>query len=137
MGKPYSLDLRERICRYILSGNSCRSAGRVFGVSVATAVRYAAEYRKRGDVSPKPQGRAAGRYGKLTPHIAFLIKEIEGQPDITLQELTTVLKETRDVSVHFTSIHRALERVGFSYKKRVDCSRTKQGSLAARTARMD
>ena len=26
MGKPYSLDLRERICAYVAKGNSARSA---------------------------------------------------------------------------------------------------------------
>ena len=31
MGKPYSLDLRERICAHIAEGNSARSAGRLFG----------------------------------------------------------------------------------------------------------
>lgn len=36
MGKPYSLDLRERICAYVSRGHSARSAGRVFGVSAAS-----------------------------------------------------------------------------------------------------
>jgi len=58
MGKPYSLDIRRRICGFIAAGNSCRAAGRVFGVSAATAVRYAADLRIRGDVIPKPQGGA-------------------------------------------------------------------------------
>ena len=65
MGKPYSLDLRHRICGYIAAGNSCRAAGRVFGVSAATAVRYGADQRERGAVAPKPQGRPSGRFGKL------------------------------------------------------------------------
>ena len=42
MGKACSLDLRERICAYIGRGHSARAAGRVFGVSAATAVRFAA-----------------------------------------------------------------------------------------------
>jgi transposase len=42
MRKPYSLDLRRWICGYIAAGNSCRAAGRGFGVSAATAARYAA-----------------------------------------------------------------------------------------------
>ena len=46
MGKPFSLDLRHRICAYVSAGNACRSAGRVFGVSAATAVRYVAEHAR-------------------------------------------------------------------------------------------
>ena len=63
MGKPYSLDLRHRICGYVAAGNSCRAAGRIFGVSAATAVRYAADQRERGEVAPKPQGRPVAGLG--------------------------------------------------------------------------
>lgn len=42
MGKPYSLDLRRRICAYLAKGHSARAAGRVFDFSAATAVRFAA-----------------------------------------------------------------------------------------------
>ena len=40
MGKPYSLDLRERIVGYVEQGHSARAASRVFGA--CTAVRLAA-----------------------------------------------------------------------------------------------
>lgn len=120
MGKPYSLDLRRRICDYVAAGNTCRAAARVFGVSAATAVRYAAEQRERGDVTPKPQGRPPGRFGKLAPHVAFLIEVVRAEPDITLRELAGALKDGSGVTVHPSSIHRALERAGFSYKKRAD-----------------
>lgn len=118
MGKPYSLDLRQRICEYVAAGNSCRAAGRIFGVSAATAVRYAADQRERGEVSPKPQGRPAGRFGKLAQHADFLIEIVRAEPDITLQELGGALEVTHGVSVQLSSIHRALQRAGFSYKKR-------------------
>jgi transposase len=62
MGKPYSLDIRQRICAYVAKGHSARAAGRVFGVSAATAVRFAAEYRTRGSVDAKRQGRPPGRF---------------------------------------------------------------------------
>ena len=120
MGKPYSLDLRHRICRYVAAGNSCRAAGRIFGVSAATAVRYAADQRERGEVSPKPQGRPAGKFGKLAPYTDFLIDIVRAEPGITLQELSCALIDTHSVSVQLSSIHRALQRAGFSYKIRTD-----------------
>ena len=118
MGRPYSLDLRRRICGYVLAGNSCRAAGRIFGVSAATAVRYAAEQRERGSIAPRPQGRPAGRFGKLAPHAGFLIEIVRAEPDITLQELAGALADTHGVSVQLSSTHRALERAGFPYTKR-------------------
>ena len=38
MGKPNSLDLRERIVGYVEEGHSARAAAGVFGVSASTAV---------------------------------------------------------------------------------------------------
>ena len=52
MGKPYSLDLRERICAYVAEGNLARLAGQLFGVSAATAVQLAAKHRENGTVVP-------------------------------------------------------------------------------------
>ena len=99
MGKPYSLDLRERICGYVAEGNSARSAGRLFGVSAATAVRLAAEHREHGTAVPKPQGRPAGQFGKLAPHRDFLLEIVQAEPDITLKELAAALSETYGVDV--------------------------------------
>lgn len=120
MGKPYSLDLRERVVRYVSEGHAARAAARVFGVSASTAVRLAAAHRRDGDIAAKPQGRAPGTTGKLAAHIAFLVERMKSEPDITLQELADALRETRGVEVQLSSIHRALIRAGYSYKKRAD-----------------
>lgn len=118
MGKPYSLDLRERIVRYVEEGHSARAAAQVFGVSASTAVRLAAARRCEGSIAPKPQGRAPGTTGKLVAHLDFLVERVRCEPDITLQELATELREARGVEVQLSSIHRALIRAGYSYKKR-------------------
>ena len=64
MGKACSLDLRERICAYVGRGHSARAAGRVFGVSAATAVRFAAKRRSivRAEMLPRnlKDGRPVG-----------------------------------------------------------------------------
>lgn len=119
MGKPYSLDLRERIVGYVAEGHAARAAGRVFGVSASTAVRLAAAHRRDGDIAAKPQGRAPGTTGKLAAHIVFLVDRVKAAPDITLQELADALRQTKGVEVQLSSIHRALIRAGYSYKKRV------------------
>ena len=117
MGKPYSMDLRERLVAYVEAGHSCRAAARVFAVSASTAVRLAA-LRERGDVSPKAQGRAPGTAGKLAAHRAFLLEIVRAEPDITLKELAGALAEAHGVRVQLSSLHRALRRAGTSYKKR-------------------
>jgi transposase len=118
MGKPYSLDLRERIVGYVEEGHSARAAAGVFGVSPSTAVRLAAAQRRDGNIAPKPQGRVPGTAGKLATHMDFLLDRVKSEPDITLQELADALSEARGVEVQLSSIHRALIRAGYSYKKR-------------------
>ena len=118
MGKPYSLDLRKRIVGYVAQGHSARAAAGVFGVSASTAVRLAAAQRRDGKIAAKPQGRAPGTAGKLAAHMDFLIEQVKSAPDITLQELADALSEARGVEVQLSSIHRALIRAGYSYKKR-------------------
>lgn len=120
MGKPYSMDLRQRVFDYISAGHSCRAAARVFGVSPSTAVRLAAGFRDKGSIAAKVQGRAAGTAGKLAPHAVFLGEIVAAEPDITLRELSGALVETHGVTVDLSSIHRALVRAGLSYKKRPD-----------------
>lgn len=124
MGKPYSLDLRERIFAYIAAGHSRRAAARAFDVSVSMAIRLAADAAIRGSIAPKPQGRVPGTAGKLAPHMDFLTETVRREPDLTLQELADKLAETRGVSVQLSSIYRALVRAGFSYKKRAYRPRT-------------
>jgi transposase len=119
MGKPYSVDLRERIVGYVAEGHSARAAAGVFGVSASSAVRFAAAHRDRGSVAPKPQGRAPGTAGKLAAHMDFLLARVKSKPDSTLQELADTLRAARGVEVQLSSIHRALMRAGYSYKKRV------------------
>jgi len=48
MGRAISMDLRERILRMILSGTSCRSAARRFGVGESTAIRLKRRYLAEG-----------------------------------------------------------------------------------------
>lgn len=119
MGKPYSLGLRKRICAYVARGHFARAAGRVFGVSAATAVRFAAEHRTQGTVVAKRQGRPPGRFGKLAPHPGFLRDIVWAEPDITLKQLAAALSRTEGLRVQFSSRHRALDRAGFAYKKKV------------------
>ena len=127
MGKPYSMDLRERIVAHVEAGQSCRAAARVFGVSASTAVRLAAARRVQGHVAPKPQGRAPGTAGKLALHKAFLLEVVRAEPDITLKELAGALLEAQGVRVQLSSLHRALRRAGISYKKRADRGGARQG----------
>ena len=78
----------------------------------------AAQHREHGTAVPEPQGRSAGQFGKLSRYRDFLLEIVQAEPDITFKELARALAETHGVEVQLSSLHRALERAGLSYKKR-------------------
>ncbi len=52
---PLSLDLRKRVISAVTEdGMSCRAAARRFGVSFASAIRWVASLRERGEYAPLP-----------------------------------------------------------------------------------
>ena len=102
MGKPYSVDLRERVGAEIASGQSRRAA----------ALRLS----RTGSAEPARQGRPPGG-GKLAPHLAALLEWVESEPDITMPELAGKLKAEKDVTVHPASLSRVLLKAGLSFKK--------------------
>lgn len=114
MGKPYSLDLRERIVAYVEAGHSARAAGRLFGVSASTAVRLVSAWRSRAILAARPQGRAVGTAGKLAAHRAFQAEIVQAEPDITLKELAAALLDAEGVGVNLSSLHRALRAAGYA-----------------------
>ena len=74
MTKSYSLDLRQRVARFVEAGHSCHEAARHFEVSVAFVVRLMAAYRATGSLAPKPEG--GWRYSKLDAHREFLVRRV-------------------------------------------------------------
>src|SRR3954447_16552095 len=89
MTKSYSLDLRQRVARFVEAGQSCHEAARHFEVSVAFVVRLMAAYRATGSLAPKPEG--GWRYSKLDPHREFLIRRVREKGDITMPQLAAEL----------------------------------------------
>src|ERR1700693_5149831 len=61
MGKPYSMDLRERVVGAVETGGlSCHQAAAQFGVGVSTAIVWVRRLRETGSVAPGANGRAQG-----------------------------------------------------------------------------
>lgn len=114
MTKAYSLDLRERIVRFVEGGQSRHAAAGHFGVSVSFAVKLMSAYRQSGSLSPKPGG--GWRYSKLDPHREFLMGRVAEKDDITMPELAAELAG-QGTTVAPSSISRWLIRNGYRFKK--------------------
>src|ERR671918_699357 len=59
MARPYSLDLRERVVARVEAGDSCRVVSRLFGVSVASVVKWSQRKRSTGSAAARPRGSAS------------------------------------------------------------------------------
>ena len=56
MSKALSVDLRVRVLSAVAAGATHREAAERFGVSAASASRWAARLRQEGHMAPKPSG---------------------------------------------------------------------------------
>ena len=123
MGKPLSMDLRERVVGAISEGMSRRAAAERFGVSAASAVRWAALQRDQGKPAAKPQGgdtRSAATEAKAVRIWALY----EAAPDITLAELRATLA-AEGVSIAVSTLWRFFARHDHTHKKRAAMRRSR------------
>ena len=115
MGKPYSIDLRERVVAAIEDGISTRQAAARFSIGVATAGTWARLKRATGDVRPAKQGKPKGSV--LDTHADFILEILAEAPDTTLDEMVERLREERSVTIVRTAVWKFLDRRGLTHKK--------------------
>jgi transposase len=116
MPRPLSFDLRSRVLAAVEGGLSCRRAAERFGVSAASAIRWAALRRAGRDARPKPQGGDRLSH-KTEAHADLIHAALDAVPDLTLGELRMQLRaEGADVSV--TALWRFCRRHKLTRKKR-------------------
>ena len=127
MARSLSVDLRQRVVGAIAGGLSCRAAAQRFGVSASSAIRWRAQERREGDVTPKRQG--GDRHSqRIEAHAELILTAVAAKSDMTLAELREHLRE-RGVVVVVAALWRFFKRRKITRKKR---RRTLPNSAAAR-----
>ena len=117
MGKPMSVDLRERVVAAVDGGASRRKAAERFGVSISSAIRWTSRARRLGSVRPEPQGGDT-RSRRIEAHAPVILAAVEERPDITLAELRELLAG-RGVAVAASTLCRFFARRRITRKKRM------------------
>jgi len=115
MGKPYSMDLRERVVRAVeMDGLSRRQAAEKFGVGISTAINWVNRLRETGSVAP---GQMGGHKPKkiIGEHRIWLIDRCH-QGDFTLMGLVGELAE-RGLKVDYRSVWNFVHEENLSFKK--------------------
>ncbi len=97
MTRSLSNDLRERVIDAVDGGMSRRAAAERFGVAVSTAIKWADQWRRTGDVRPRPQG-GDRRSQRIEAHAEEILSLVEETPDITLAEIERAIRNTRAIS---------------------------------------
>lgn len=122
--QAYSLDLRQRVVSAYEQGHdSIATVAERFSVSVGFIKKMLSLKRTTGELAPRPHG--GGRSASLSARQRQLIsRRVRAQNDISLAELQTILLEQEGVSVHVSTICRALQQLDLPHKKRVSPPRS-------------
>ena len=126
MGKPYSMDLRERVVAAVeQDGLSCHQAAAQFGVGISTVINWVRRLRRTGSVAP---GKMGGHKPKAIAgeHRAWLLQRARDR-DFTLRGLVAELAE-RGLKVDYRSVWNFVHAEKLSFKK-------KRGGQRARSPR--
>jgi len=104
---PYSLDLRDRVIKFIKAGNTQVLAAKVFALNLSTVNKWYSRYRKEGNYGPRKRLGAKSKVDQER-----LIKYIKAKPDATLKELS------KEIGVSIWGVYYWLRKLGYSYKKK-------------------
>ena len=123
MAAPYSQDLRDRVLAAYDRGMETQRIAETFAVSKAWARRIKQVRRERGQVSALPMGKV--HVIKIDPQrLSELVRE---KPDSTLEELRSHFPSVRAIS----AVHKALKRLGLTFKKRQSTQRNKTAPMSS------
>ncbi len=117
MGRPASLDLRERVIAAVeVEGMSRNRAAARFGVAVSSAIRWVERFRATGSAAP---GRLGGHKPKTLrgEHADWLIARCR-ERDFTISQLVEELLQERGLKVDRHSVWAFLHAEDLSFKKK-------------------
>jgi len=135
MGKPYSLDLRERVVAAVEAGGmSRRQAASAFDVGISTVINWVRRFRETGSVAP---GKMGGHKPKAIAgeHRVFLLDRTR-QGNFTLRGLVAELAE-RGLKVDYRSVWNFVHDETLSFKKNHTRQRTGSSRRRAKAISVD
>lgn len=115
MGKPYSMDLRERVVAAVAGGMSRNRAAKQFGIGISTAINWVKRLGETGSVAP---GKMGGHKPKAISgdHRLWLLQRIKSG-NFTIRGLVHELGE-RGLKVDYRSVWEFVHAEELSFKKK-------------------
>ena len=136
MGRPYSIDLRERVVAAVVTGGmSCNRAAKQFGLGISTVINWVKRARETGSVAP---GKMGGHKPKRISgeHRLWLLQRIKDR-DFTLRGLVTELAAERGLKVDYRSVWEFVHAEKLSFKKKPGGWRTRPSRHRTATGAVD
>jgi transposase len=123
MGAPLPEQTRDAIIRAAEKGLTYRQTAALLGVGEATVSRTLRLHRETGSVEARPRG--GGVFSPLTGKFEKLVHAIvTSLPDATVEELVVAFTRRSGQKTSRSAMHRALDRLGYSRKKRPSSPRS-------------
>jgi transposase len=117
--KAYSADLRHKIVSAYEQGEgTLDEIAAIFDIGRCSVARYVRLHRSGESLQPKPRGGGVA-FSLTEKHLAVLQARVAEKNDSTLAELVAHLADKQKVTVHPSTVCRALRRLGLPRKKRV------------------
>ena len=113
----------------VAGGRSCRATAALFGVSVASVVKWWQRYRVTGTAAAKPMGGHRRRI--LRDQRDWLVARIAEKPDLTLRAVLAELG-VRGIVVSYGAVWAFFASEGITFKKKP--ARQRAGSPRRRPA---
>jgi transposase len=104
---PYSVDLREKVIKFIKAGNSQKEASIIFSINKMTINRWHLRYKSEGHCLPKLRTGA-----KPSIERELFIQYVKDHPDARAEDIAGKF------GISSSGARYWLRRVGFSYKKK-------------------
>lgn len=112
--KAYSMDLRQRVLADCDAGMGTQEVAAKFSVSASWVRRLKQRRRENGEVAPRQQRHGPLPSWQAQGYAQPLRAAVKDTPDITLEEL----RERLGLGVAISTLWRACDALGFSFKKR-------------------
>jgi len=129
MGRPYSLDIRERaVFAVVREGMSCHAAADRFSVAPSTVINWVSQYRREGHFRP---GQMGGHKPRTLSgeHRIWLIQRCKSG-EFTLRGLMGEIETERGLKVDYRSVWEFVHDEGLSFKKNTSARRARSSRRA-------
>jgi len=132
MARAYSQDLRARVVGSVTGGRSRRQTAALFGVSVASVVKWLQRFQTTGSAAARPMGGHRPRV--LAGERDWLLARIAEQPDLTLRTIVAELAG-RGVVANYGAVWAFFAHEAITVKKSLHASEQDRADVVRHRAR--